>query len=283
MLDALERAEAEAQDAEARMRTFLADASHDLRTPIAGVINTAERLLQDSHSRAERERRLVSLVREAQRAGRLVDDLLLMTRLGDAGGQLGPAVRLESVALGPLVELAVERTALLAPRRAVRVEVADAGWARCDRDAVDRILANLLGNARTATAEGDEITVRAQTRGAWVVVEVADSGPGVPPADRERIFDRFVRLNPARSRSPHATAAGNAGLGLPIARALARAMGGDLTCAAADRGAIFRLTVPAETVPAETMADRAQWRPDADSGALISIGSSPSTSRQRPV
>jgi two-component system OmpR family sensor kinase len=168
----------------------------------------------------------------------------------------------------------------------VRVEVADAGWARCDRDAVDRILSNLLGNARTATGEGDLITVRAQTIGDLVVVEVIDTGQGVPVADRERIFDRFVRLNPARSRSSDAGAgAGNAGLGLPIARALARAMGGDLVCAPADRGAAFRLTVPAGPPPEPflELGQLTQWRPGADSAALISIGSSPRTSRQRPV
>jgi two-component system OmpR family sensor kinase len=239
MLDALEQAEVEAQGAEARMRSFLADASHDLRTPIAGVISTAERLLQDSHSRAEREQRLVSLIREARRAGRLVDDLLLMTRL-DTGGNYAP-VRLEAVDLGPLIDAAVERTSLLASGRSVIANVDESSWANCDRDSIERILANVLDNARAATGPGDQIALRSWVEDGVVLVEVADTGPGVPSADQQRIFDRFVRLDSARTRGPDV---GGAGLGLPIAKALAEEMGGDLVCRPSPIGAVFRLSMP---------------------------------------
>ena len=84
MLDSLEAAESDAQSAELRMRQFLADASHDLRTPLAVMSAAAEELLRADPGRAERERRLVELIREGRRAGRLVDDLLLMARLDDA-------------------------------------------------------------------------------------------------------------------------------------------------------------------------------------------------------
>jgi two-component system, OmpR family, sensor kinase len=257
MLDALELAEHEARAAEARMRAFLADASHDLRTPLAGVITTAERLLRDSLSRAERERRLVSLIREGQRAGRLVDDLLLITRL-DNGAEL-TALRCDPVDVRAAVSLAEDRTTLLAPDRICFVEVDDgpAAVALCDRDALDRILGNLLDNARSATGPGDRIAVRVQATDETVTVEVSDTGPGVAPADAERIFDRFVRGDPARARGVDidgvvVSYSGGTGLGLPIAQALARAHGGDLVCLAASGapGATFVLTLPAAPNPA---------------------------------
>ncbi len=113
MLDALESAEADAHQAEDRMRQFLADASHDLRTPLAGVIGNAELLLRANPDRAERETRLVDLVREAQRAARLVDDLLLITRLDTPQ----PTLRREPVALTDVADRAITLARLRRPDR----------------------------------------------------------------------------------------------------------------------------------------------------------------------
>jgi signal transduction histidine kinase len=224
MLDALEAQEL-------RMRGFLADASHDLRTPVAGVIATADSLLRDDPGRAERERRLVAMVREARRAGRLVDDLLLMARLD--GADPGRELRRRPVDLAVLVvEVAAAQQLLGAD---VRARTSGPAPVEGDPEQLTRVLTNLADNARREAAH---VLFTVRRDGGQVTVEVTDDGPGVPAADRERVFDRFVRLSGPTSGSGH-------GLGLPIARAVARAHGGDLGCEPAATGARFVLRIPA--------------------------------------
>jgi two-component system, OmpR family, sensor kinase len=227
MLDALEASEL-------RMRAFLADASHDLRTPIAGVIATADALLRDDPDRAERERRLVAMVREARRAGRLVDDLLLMTRLD--GADPAAALRRQPVDLAALAEDVAATQRLLGADVHAATEPASVEG---DPEQLTRVLTNLADNARRA---GRQVRITVRREGGQAVAEVIDDGPGVPPADRDRVFERFVRLEAGPGRN---------GLGLPIARAVARAHGGELTCEDAPAGARFVLRMPAEEmVPA---------------------------------
>jgi signal transduction histidine kinase len=252
MLDSLEDAEAEAQSAEHRMRRFLADASHDLRTPLAVMSAGAEQLLRNEHGRTERERLLVELIREGRRAGRLVDDLLLMARLDDPDPS--SALLRTQVDLVALVESAVERVRPVMPGRIVELEVDGAHVVVLgDADRLTRVLTNLLDNARDATGPGSVIGVSVQAAGgSRVWVDVRDDGPGVPAADHERIFDRFVRLDDTRRR-------GGNGLGLPLARAIARGHDGELISLPAERGAHFRLELPVESCsdPAEpTDAER---------------------------
>jgi two-component system OmpR family sensor kinase len=104
-----------------------------------------------------------------------------------------------------------------------------------------QIIGNLLDNARTASGPSGSVAVDLAPAGGWWRVDVTDDGPGVPQGDRERIFDRLARLDGSRTRDR-----GGFGLGLSIARALARAHGGDLVCTAPDggRGAVFVLTLP---------------------------------------
>jgi len=221
MLDALEASEA-------RMSGFLADASHDLRTPVAGLSAAAESLLRDDPDRAERERRLVAMVREARRAGRLVDDLLLMARLD--GADPTRELRRRPVDLAALAgEVAAAQRLLGAD---VRADAAGPAVVVGDPEALARVLTNLADNARRLAGR---VRLAARAEPGQVVVEVTDDGPGVPPADRERIFERFVRQDGG---------GGRAGLGLPIARAVARAHGGDLTCADSPAGARFVLRLP---------------------------------------
>jgi signal transduction histidine kinase len=222
MLDALEASEL-------RMRAFLAEASHDLRTPVAGVIATADSLLRDDPDRAERERRLVAMVREARRAGRLVDDLLLMARLD--GADPAAELRRQPVDLAAVAEdVAAGQRLLGADVRAVTEPALVEG----DPGQLTRVLTNLADNARREAAH---VLLTVRRYDSQVVVEVIDDGPGVPPAERDRVFERFVRLEAGPGRN---------GLGLPIARAVARAHGGDLTCEDAPYGARFVLRVPAE-------------------------------------
>jgi signal transduction histidine kinase len=111
---------------------------------------------------------------------------------------------------------------------------------RADPTRVTQILSNLLDNARRYTPAGGRIVVDVRRRGDTAEVTVTDTGPGIPADDRERIFDRLVRLDTARGHGH-----GGAGLGLPIAHALACAHGGELACLPHDGGAAFRLTLPA--------------------------------------
>ncbi len=247
MLDALEgaerqarEAEALARDSEARTRRFVADAAHELRTPITGLRAAAEATLTVRTTDDERERLQLLLIREAARAGRLVEDLLALAHI-DAGLRLHP----ELVELVGLAEIEAERAELLAPKLTVRVS-GDPVTVTADPGRLAQVLANLLDNARRHTPDGGEITVavtvddRAVDGGGRPArVRVSDTGPGVPEQDRERIFDRLVRLDDARARDNGAHS--GAGLGLAIARGIAQAHGGDLRCI---EGATFELTLP---------------------------------------
>jgi two-component system, OmpR family, sensor kinase len=244
MLDSLEAAEADAQSAEVRMRQFLADASHDLRTPLAVMSAAAEELLRTDPARSDRERLLVELIREGRRAGRLVDDLVLMARLDDADPS--SALLTDDVELVALVASNVEHARLVMRDRVIELDrPATEVWVRGDGDRIKRAITNLLDNARNATAAGGRIrvTVHPAPGTSAALIEVRDDGPGLPPGEHERVFDRFVRLGERRGAAD-GTGEG-AGLGLPIARAIARAHGGDLISVPARTGAHFALTLPA--------------------------------------
>ncbi|MBU2664635.1 HAMP domain-containing histidine kinase [Actinoplanes bogorensis] len=237
MLDELEAAEI-------RMRAFLSDASHELRTPLAGLQANAELLLRENPDRAERERMAVAMVRESRRAARLVDDLLTMARLGQ-----GMPLVVEPVDLLALAGAEVERARSLSP--ALRFEVRGESGApgegisgpgpHVDGDPgrLGQVITNLLDNARHATPPGGTISVSVRRHGSRVLLDVSDTGPGVPPGERVVIFERFGRGDTSRSRHT-----GGAGLGLPIARGLAEAHHGTLSYVDGGPGATFRLDLP---------------------------------------
>ncbi len=236
MLDELEGAETRARQAEAQTRAFLDDAAHELRTPISGVQAAAETLLQqgDRLDQADRERLQVLLIREAQRAGTLVSDLLAAARL-DAGVELD----LAPVSLSMIMAAEVERARLIHPEVAMEI-FGPAVVVPGDVAQLGGIIRNLLDNAVRAAGPRGTVRVIMSEHPGWAVVEVTDSGPGVRAADRERIFDRLVRLDRDRSAE-----GGGSGLGLAIARGYARAHGGTLTCEEPHGpGARFRLILP---------------------------------------
>jgi two-component system OmpR family sensor kinase len=245
MVDALEGTERQARDAEAvaraseeRTRRFVADAAHELRTPIAGVQAVAEAVLHQSPDAdpEERQRLELLLVRETRRAGALVDDLLDLARI-DAGVELN----LSSIALHTLAEGEADRARLLGPELTVEVTGVPV-TVPADPVRVTQIVANLMDNARQATPPTGRIRLHTAVSGSHAEFTVLDSGYGVAAADRERIFDRLVRLDAARDRR-----SGGSGLGLAIARGFARAHGGDLRCEAppaGSTGALFRLVLP---------------------------------------
>ncbi|KZS78383.1 two-component sensor histidine kinase [Mycobacterium kansasii] len=248
MLDALEASELRArqaadsaQRAESATRQFLVDAAHELRTPIAGIQAAAEQLATTA-SRHEADavargqyRRASLLLSDARRAGRLVADMLDLSRI-DAGLSLD----VHDADLGAIVDAEVHRAAMLAPNLTVSRTGLGSLAIAADPTGVAQILSNLLDNARRYTPAGGSITVGLSAGGGVAEVTVTDTGPGIPDDERYRIFERLVRLDAGRARDH-----GGAGLGLPIARALARAHGGDLVCLRHDGGAQFRLTLPA--------------------------------------
>ena len=246
MLDELEGAEARAREAEERSRQFLADAAHELRTPVAGMRAAAESLLHTGPTLATEERQQLEslVVREANRTGRLVADLLAVARL-DAGESPRPRIctNLTDVAAQEL-----ERVGLTHPsvrRTLTGPDVTAEATVLTDPVQVAGIVGNLLDNAVRAAGPSGEVAVTVHRVEGWACVDVVDSGPGVPVADRERIFERLVRLDADRSHP-----AGGSGLGLAIARGHAQALGGDVRCLepVEGRGALFRLALPPEAV-----------------------------------
>ncbi|GHH90427.1 sensor histidine kinase [Streptomyces capillispiralis] len=204
-----------------RQRRFVADASHELRSPIASLRTQLE--VAAAHPELLD---LDGAVEDTVRLQHLAADLLLLARL-DAG---------ERPADAP-VDLAALAREEAAGRTGVTVD-AEPAEVSGSRGQLGRVLANLLDNARRHARERVTVTVRRE--GTWAVLGVADDGDGVAEADRERIFERFVRLDAARSRDD-----GGAGLGLAIARDVAVRHGGTLTAGAAPAGgALFELRLP---------------------------------------
>jgi two-component system OmpR family sensor kinase len=259
MLDALEASEHRAQHAadvaqraETATRRFLVDAAHELRTPIAGIQVAAEQLVSNASQDAGRPeaepearrqyRRATLLLSDARRAGRLVADMLDLSRI-DAGVPLD----LHDTDLAAIVDAEADRTAMLAPQLTITRTGPTALTVHADATRVAQILSNLLDNARRHTPPGGSITIDLtgpDKTHSGAELTVTDTGTGIPDDERDHIFERLVRLDAGRDRDH-----GGAGLGLPIARALARAHGGDLTCLPHQGGAQFRLTLPATGAP----------------------------------
>lgn len=231
---ALEAALLEAREAEARSRRFLADVAHQLRNPIAGIRACADTLLRGA-APADHEQLLALVVDEASRANRLMNALLRMARL-DQGETPNPA----PVDVVTLCRTEVERVRVLAPELEVDVRVADlrVRTPLLDADVVAEIIGNLLDNARRHARRSVELVVASAPEA--VEVRVIDDGPGLLPELVDRAFERFASLD----------GEGGSGLGLSIARGLARSHGGDLRW----KHGAFVLTLG--PVPAGAVADR---------------------------
>ncbi|MCZ8206421.1 ATP-binding protein [Gemmatimonas sp.] len=234
-------------DAFRTQRQFVADASHELRTPIAIIRGEAEVTLRRS-SRSETEYReaLTVVHGESVRLSRIVDDLFLLTRV-DAGDQPGrdEAMRHDAVDMPALVHDAVRSVRSLADSQRVTLEVepeslTPATTVRGDAMLLHRLVLNLLDNALKHAPVGTTVRVRQQRTANALHLTVADEGPGIPPAERERVFERFVH-GVQRARDAETT---GAGLGLAIARAIAQAHGGRIGLLDVPRGATFEVVLP---------------------------------------
>jgi len=230
------RAHEQASRSEERMRDFLSDASHELRTPIAGLQWSAEALLRHGHRRERREQLAFEIAKQARRASQLVADLLSMARL-DQGLEL----ERKPFDLAELAAEEIERVRQQEPKLELRLISESSCPLVADVDRVRQVIANLIDNARKAMGGEGAIGVFVRRNGSLAELEVRDSGPGVPEGERERIFERFVRLDDARRNSRYGY---GSGLGLAIARGIAEAHGGKLVCAKSDAGGRFVLELP---------------------------------------
>jgi two-component system, OmpR family, sensor histidine kinase SenX3 len=224
---------------EAVRRDFVANISHELRTPVGALAVLAE-TLQDEPDPLVVERLSGRLVEEAHRVARVIDDLLELSTL-EGSKPLSASCQ----DLGTLVVEAVDRILPHATARNVRlaVDVPDEGPdAEVDRAQIVSAIANLVDNAVKYSEDGGAVRVSLATADGLATIEVADNGVGIPLAERERIFERFYRVDKARSR-----ATGGTGLGLAIVRHVVANHGGDITVTStAGLGSTFRLTIPTE-------------------------------------
>jgi two-component system OmpR family sensor kinase len=231
MVDALETAVEEARASDAATRRFLADASHELRNPIAALQASVETLLREQPERPERDRLEAAVARNSERLGRLVDDLLGLARL-EAHPTRAPTD------LATITRPLVEDARVRAPHATITLSADGDTTVGGDSDALERVLRNLIDNALAAIRPTGRIDVQLGRLNGYVQVRVSDDGPGVPEQERQRIFERFVRLDPGKPGH---------GLGLAIARRIARQHQGDLSCDPTPTGASFTLRLPSDS------------------------------------
>jgi two-component system phosphate regulon sensor histidine kinase PhoR len=212
----------EAKRAEVTRRDFVANASHELRTPIAAIRAAAETLQAGALGDADAARGFVDIVaRHAERLSRLTQDLLDLSRLESRQWRF-EAAPVDAAALArQVVELL--GAGARAKGLALASEVPDGAVVRADARALEQVLVNLVENAVKFTARGG-VTLRAERDGAAWVVVVADTGPGIERHHLPRIFERFYRVDPGRSREQ-----GGTGLGLSIVKHLVQGMGGEVS------------------------------------------------------
>ncbi len=226
------------KDSFERQRAFVADASHELKTPLTLIKADAEVVLYRGDVNPEDRKLIEHALAETDRMSAVLSDLLLVARL-DAGKL---DVSRKPFDLTPVLLETVARFETRAASKDVELKVRASGElpVGADPERTGEILSGLLDNALRHAPSDGRVVVAGHARDRWVEVSVADTGSGIAPEHLPRIFDRFYRADSSRSRN-----GGGTGLGLSIARDLARAQGGDLTAEnAKSGGAVFRLRLP---------------------------------------
>jgi heavy metal sensor kinase len=217
-------------------RQFVADASHELRTPVSVVRTASDVALDREHRDEEDYRETLAIIRdESRRLSRLVEGMLMLAR-ADAGGH---QLRRATLALDDVVADCRRAVAVLAAERGIVIQTeATTISIEGDEQLLHQMLLNLLQNAVQNTPGGGTVTVGTSAEDGEIRIRVVDTGKGIAPADRERIFDRFVQLDASRTGS-------GTGLGLPIARWIAQAHGGALMLeSSGPGGSVFCVTLP---------------------------------------
>jgi two-component system heavy metal sensor histidine kinase CusS len=223
----------------AEIRRFTADASHELRTPLTVLRTEVEVALSKALTVAEHQQQLANVLEELVRMSRLTDQLLLISRR-DAG--------VEQLDTGPLdlyslLAGVVEAMHPLADAKQVRLRIDGTGPVQVagDEGSLRQVFINLLDNAFKYTPAGGTVTVRVRERNASATVAVEDTGIGIPPEHLPRVFDRFYRVDKARTR-----AEGGTGLGLSIAQSIVNAHGGTIRISSSpSQGTVCTVTLPA--------------------------------------
>ena len=225
------------------LRRFTADASHELRSPLALMRSELEGTLARARTPAEYEQVLRDLEAEVEHMARMVDQLLMLAR-ADAGALQPAAINLD---VADFLHETAARWRPMADRRHVQLDVdaPDSGMVVADPDLLRRVMDNLIDNATRHSPAGTSVRLTgAPTPGGWNI-EVGDQGPGIPAAARAALFERFARVDDARARD-----GSGAGLGLALSRAIAESHGGSLLLVDPNgRGATFRLFLPRSPSP----------------------------------
>jgi two-component system OmpR family sensor kinase len=239
MLGQIEKAFAERQASENRLRQFLADASLELRTPLQSIRGYAELFrIGAARKPADTEKAMGRIEDESARMGALVENLLTLARLDQV-----PEVTRKPVDLAALARDAADDARAVDPERDVRLEADQPVTVMGDSSQLRQVLGNLVRNALTHTPAGTPIDLSVTNGAAAAVLEVRDHGPGLPTDDTDALFERFWRADPGRERGR-----GGAGLGLAIVAAIVEAHGGTVKAANADGGgAVFTISLPASS------------------------------------
>ncbi|MEA2460990.1 MAG: two-component system, OmpR family, sensor kinase [Actinomycetota bacterium] len=221
------------QEAFASQQRFLADASHELRTPMTVVRGQLELLQQELTG--EQGRRSVTIgLDELDRMSRIVEDLLLLARLDE-----GMELKSDPVEVELLLQEAMLRGMALGPRD-IKVDADPALFVRADPDRLLQVVSNLVSNALQHAGEDATVFLSARREGSSIAIDVRDTGRGIGPDDIDRVFDRLYRGSMPRTDAP-----GGAGLGLAIASSLTEAMGGEIRVTSTlGLGTTFTITFP---------------------------------------
>ncbi len=251
MLARIEAAFEQRRRSEERLRRFVADASHELRTPLTSIRGYAELFRRGADIRPEDLAKSMSNIEsEASRMGVLVDDLLLLARLDQ-----GRPLEREPVDLAAVASDAVESARAIEPERTIELVSEDPAWIVGDASRLRQVIDNLLDNARVH-APDSPVNVEVSLDGSEeALLRIGDRGPGLDPEVQGRIFERFTRGDPSRSRGT-----GGVGLGLSIVQAIVAAHGGSVTVSSREEGGtVFVVRLPVDGPP------EAPARPDQES------------------
>lgn len=241
MLGRIEESFAARLESESKLRRFVADASHELRTPITAIRGFAELHRQGAVTGEEKTKELIGRIEnESKRMGSLVEDLLLLARLDQSR-----EMKSDPVNLTQIVADAVASARAAGQNHTVNFdEQSEEIYALGDKDRIHQVVANLLANARTHTPAGTVIDVSVKQDTDGVRIRIADNGPGLSDADQARIFERFFRADASRVR----TDGEGTGLGLSIVDAVMRAHAGQVSVESeVGKGAVFTLFFPLST------------------------------------
>ena len=241
MLTNVEEALAARQASEVKVRQFVADASHELRNPLAAIRGYAELTRRERDSMSVDAAYAMSRVEaESERMSYLVEDLLLLARLDS-----GPDLDLRPTDLTEVVLNAVSDARAAGPDHAWQVELPDDPVeALADRHRIHQVVANLLANARTHTPAGTRVCTAVAVTGPYALLTVTDHGPGIPEDVREHVFERFTRAEVSRVRSAGTPSGRSTGLGLAIVAAVVEAHHGTVSVQSRPGWTQFRVTLP---------------------------------------